>query len=58
VYLQTRVSQGTLAGLVGATREHVNRALRRLVDSGVVGFAEGQLVIMDERRLQLLAAGR
>jgi CRP/FNR family cyclic AMP-dependent transcriptional regulator len=56
--VEQRMSQSTLAGLVGVTRENVNRALRRLTEEGVLRTEDGRLVILDERRLRLLAFGR
>lgn len=41
------VSQATLAGLVGATRENVNRALSVLVSDGRVQLVKGRFVIAD-----------
>jgi CRP-like cAMP-binding protein len=41
------VSQATLAGLVGATRENVNRALRALSAEGKVRLTGGRFVIRD-----------
>jgi CRP-like cAMP-binding protein len=41
------VSQATLAGLVGASRENVNRALRGLAAEGRVRLTRGRFVIRD-----------
>jgi CRP-like cAMP-binding protein len=41
------VSQATLAGLVGATRENVNRALRALTEEDKVRLTRGRFVIQD-----------
>jgi len=57
VVVEHRLSQSTLEGMVGVTRENVNRALRRLTEGGVPGAEDGRLVILDERRLRLLAFG-
>lgn len=47
-----RLSQSTLAGMVGVSRENVNRALAALITDGYVGFADGRYVITDEARLR------
>jgi len=47
VEIALTVSQATLAGLVGATRENVNRALRALTAEGGVRLVDGRFVIPD-----------
>lgn len=61
--IPARISQETLAGMVGATRSKVNRALAALVASGHVSVQEGLIVVSDPERLRhdypdWLAAGR
>ena len=47
VEIALTVSQATLAGLVGATRENVNRALRVLAGEGRVRLIDGRFLIPD-----------
>jgi CRP/FNR family cyclic AMP-dependent transcriptional regulator len=47
VEITLAVSQTTLAGLVGATRENVNRALSSLTADGDLRLVEGRIVIPD-----------
>jgi CRP/FNR family cyclic AMP-dependent transcriptional regulator len=51
------VSQTTMAGMVGATRENVNRALGTLAADGDVQVVGGRLVIADPARLRQQAEG-
>src|SRR5205085_12290230 len=51
VRIPLRVSQSTLAGMVGATREGVNRALGSLTRQGVLFSASGSITIIDMRAL-------
>jgi CRP/FNR family transcriptional regulator, cyclic AMP receptor protein len=46
------ISQGTLAGLVGASRENVNRALSRFASLGVIKLERGHITLLlpDELR--------
>lgn len=50
--LPLKLSQSTLAGLVGSTRESVNRVLSALAADGVISRTEGTLVILDVDRLR------
>jgi Crp-like helix-turn-helix domain len=45
VEITLTVSQTTLAGLVGATRENVNRALSTLTADGDLRLVQGRIVI-------------
>jgi CRP/FNR family transcriptional regulator, cyclic AMP receptor protein len=45
VEITLTMSQTTLAGLVGATRENVNRALRTLTADGDLRLVQGRIVI-------------
>lgn len=47
-----RLSQTTLAGLVGASRENVNRALRRFVSLGYIKLDRGRIVVLRPEELQ------
>jgi CRP/FNR family cyclic AMP-dependent transcriptional regulator len=46
-----KLSQQELGEMVGATREMVNRCLRRWTDAGLIQLAGGKLVICDEAAL-------
>jgi CRP/FNR family transcriptional regulator, cyclic AMP receptor protein len=50
------VSQTTLAGLVGATRENVNRALSSLAADGDLRVVQGRIVIADLSALRAKAS--
>jgi CRP/FNR family cyclic AMP-dependent transcriptional regulator len=50
-----RLSQGDLASMVGATRESVNKHLRRLEREGILAKENGYLVALDLPRLQVEA---
>jgi CRP-like cAMP-binding protein len=52
VEIALSVSQATLAGLVGATRENVNRALRALSAEDKVRLVKGKFLIRDPAGLQ------
>jgi len=47
-----RISQQTLAGMVGASRSKVNRALAALVASNHISVQEGLIVVSDPERLR------
>jgi CRP-like cAMP-binding protein len=51
------LTQRTLAGLVAASRENVNRALAKLSAEGLVRFEDGLVTVLDEERLGQRAAG-
>jgi len=42
-----RLTQDDVAGIVGASRQQCNRALRRLAASGVIRPARGRIVVVD-----------
>ena len=48
-------TQSELAGMIGGSRQSVNRLLSDLVDEGLVRFEGDQLVIPDAARLALAA---
>ena len=50
-----RLSQEDLASMVGATRESINKHLRRLEREGILAKETGYLVIVDLPRLQVEA---
>lgn len=52
VRIRLRLSQGTLAALVAASRENVNRALSTLVAGGIVSQHDGHFVVHDRAALQ------
>jgi CRP/FNR family cyclic AMP-dependent transcriptional regulator len=47
-----RVSQATLAAMVGVSRENVNRALALLMASGAIRREKGRYVLIEEDRLR------
>ena len=55
--IRLHLSQGDLATLVGATREPVNRQLRRWREEGVVGEQDGYLVLVKPEALRALTTG-
>lgn len=55
--IRLSLSQGDLATLVGATREGVNRQLRRWREEGVVGEQGGHLVLVKPEALRALTTG-
>jgi CRP-like cAMP-binding protein len=56
VRIRLRLSQGSLAALVAASRENVNRALSSLIASGAVSQREGHFVVHDRAALQRASA--
>jgi CRP/FNR family cyclic AMP-dependent transcriptional regulator len=52
-----RLSQGTLAAMVAASRENVNRALAPLLSSKIVSHDGGYFTILDVARLRQRASG-
>jgi CRP/FNR family transcriptional regulator, cyclic AMP receptor protein len=53
--IDLRISQSEIAGLVGATREKVNRQLCAWCRSGILTFDEGHLMILDQSSLRAIA---
>ena len=47
-----QISQSTLAAMVGASRENVNRALGVLAANGTIRQADGRYILVDEVRLR------
>jgi len=46
------ISQSTLAGLVGASRENVNRALSRFATLGYIGLDRGRITLLKPEELR------
>lgn len=55
VTIRVQLSQATLASLVAASRENVNRALSGLVATGAISHRQGFFVIHDRAGLDLVA---
>jgi CRP/FNR family cyclic AMP-dependent transcriptional regulator len=55
--IDLKISQSEIAGLVGATREKVNRQLCAWYRSGILAFDEGHLTILDQSALRAIAEG-
>src|SRR5262249_61702882 len=53
--INLKVSQATLAAMIGASRENVNRALAELAAQHLIDTRAGQLIILDPARLRALA---
>jgi len=54
--IRLRLSQSTLAALVAASRENVNRALAALVGAGAVSQSDGHFYLHDLDALRRVAA--
>ena len=52
VRIRVKVPQSELAAMVGASREHVNRALARLIALHAVSVEKGTITILDADRLK------
>jgi len=50
-------SQSELAGMIGNTRENVNRCLRKWQKAELINLQDGWLIIKDRSRLEALAHG-
>ena len=50
--IRVRVSQRTLAGMVAARRENVNRALSRFAANGDISMAAGYITVLDAAALR------
>lgn len=57
IRIESRRTQSELAGMIGATRETVNRTLRRFEDRGLIGWDGGTIVIAQPEALRTIAAG-
>jgi DNA-binding GntR family transcriptional regulator len=47
-----KISQSTLAAMVGVSRENVNRALSGLTVDGAIRQEDGRYILVDEERLR------
>lgn len=54
---QVRLTQSEIAALLGATRQSVNRVLRRLAGEGLVEQRYGEIEVTDPERIIQLAGG-
>ena len=57
VVIRIPLSQRTLAGMIGASRENVNRALARFVELGYISQARGTITVLKAEELRRRAAG-
>ncbi|MDQ6918964.1 MAG: Crp/Fnr family transcriptional regulator [Candidatus Dormibacteraeota bacterium] len=56
VVIRIPLSQRTLAGMVGASRENVNRALQRFVELGYISHARGTITVLKPDELRKRAS--
>jgi CRP/FNR family transcriptional regulator, cyclic AMP receptor protein len=52
IVIDVPLSQRTLAGMVGASRENVNRALSRFADLGYIRQSRGRIEVLDREQLR------
>ena len=52
IVIELPLSQRVLAGMVGASRENVNRALRRLSELAYIRQSAGSIIVLDRDRLR------
>jgi CRP/FNR family cyclic AMP-dependent transcriptional regulator len=52
VVIDVPLSQRTLAGMVGASRENVNRALSRFAELGYIRLSQGAIEVLDREQLR------
>ena len=52
IVIDLPLSQRVLAGMVGASRENVNRALRRFSELGYIRRSAGSITLLDRARLR------
>src|SRR6185503_6496417 len=57
IRIETRVTQGELAAMVGASRETVNRALRGFEQRGLIVWEGSRLTIAQPEQLRARAEG-
>ncbi|MFZ5919018.1 MAG: Crp/Fnr family transcriptional regulator [Chloroflexota bacterium] len=55
IHLRGRLTQQSLASLIGASRESVNRALRALARAGLIAVQHGRITILEPQELERLA---
>ena len=58
IRLDLKLSQESLAQMLGATRESVNKGLRSLQDRGIVRYYYGEVVILDVPGLRFVVEGQ
>ena len=58
VVIRIPLSQRTLAGMVGASRENVNRALHRFVELGYISQSRGTITVLKQDELRRRGARR
>ena len=56
--IELTLTQGDLAGLLCASRQRINGALRQLQMLGILGCSHGRIEVLDPRRLGDVAAGK
>ena len=56
IVIDLSFSQRVLAGMVGASRENVNRALRRFSDLGYIRQSARSITVLDHDRLRRRAS--
>jgi len=56
IVIDLSLSQRVLAGMVGASRENVNRALRRFSDLGYIRQSARSITVLDHDRLRRRAS--
>lgn len=52
ILIDAPLSQRTLAGMVGASRENVNRALSRFIDLGYIRQSQGRIEVLNREELR------
>ncbi|MFI5282040.1 MAG: Crp/Fnr family transcriptional regulator [Candidatus Dormibacterales bacterium] len=52
IVIDMLLSQRTLAGMIGASRENVNRALSRFADLGYIRLTRGKVQVLDRDQLR------
>jgi CRP-like cAMP-binding protein len=57
IRIESRLTQGELAGMVGASRETVNRALRGFEQRGLIRWEANRILIMQPEQLRARAEG-
>ena len=58
IVLDMPLSQRTLAGMVGASRENVNRALSRFAELGYIRQSQGAIEVLDREQLRRRGSSR
>jgi CRP-like cAMP-binding protein len=57
IRIESRLTQGELAAMVGASRETVNRALRGFEQRGLIGWEASRIIILKPDQLRARAEG-